>query len=94
MICIGFPQWSGVDRRTRQKIPCVVKPAGELPVFLSSCFPRRAMTLHFKGNKQSLPSRPCIACGREMTWRKSWAKNWAQVKYCSDACRRRGMAHG
>nr|WP_236952623.1 DUF2256 domain-containing protein [Methyloversatilis sp. RAC08] len=29
-----------------------------------------------------------------MTWRKSWAKNWAQVKYCSDACRRRGMAHG
>ena len=41
----------------------------------------------FKGNKASLPSKPCIACGREMTWRKSWAKNWADVKYCSDACR-------
>jgi len=22
-----------------------------------------------------------------MTWRKSWAKNWDEVKYCSDACR-------
>ncbi|MTA52317.1 MAG: DUF2256 domain-containing protein [Actinobacteria bacterium] len=22
-----------------------------------------------------------------MTWRKSWAKNWDQVKYCSDSCR-------
>ena len=24
-----------------------------------------------------------------MTWRKSWAKNWTEVRYCSDACRRR-----
>ncbi|MGE3433865.1 MAG: DUF2256 domain-containing protein [Ramlibacter sp.] len=22
-----------------------------------------------------------------MTWRKSWARNWEQVKYCSDKCR-------
>jgi hypothetical protein len=41
----------------------------------------------FKGNKTALPSKPCTQCGREMTWRKSWAKNWAEVKYCSDACR-------
>jgi hypothetical protein len=41
----------------------------------------------FKGNKQSLPSKPCKTCGREMTWRKSWAKNWEQVLYCSDKCR-------
>jgi hypothetical protein len=34
----------------------------------------------YKGNKSSLPSKPCAACGREMTWRKRWAKNWAQVK--------------
>lgn len=31
----------------------------------------------------------CVACGREMTWRKAWARNWDQVRYCSDACRRR-----
>ena len=24
-----------------------------------------------------------------MTWRKAWAKNWAEVRYCSDACRAR-----
>lgn len=41
----------------------------------------------FKGNKAGLPSKICVTCGREMTWRKSWAKNWDDVKYCSDACR-------
>ena len=29
----------------------------------------------FKGNKALLPSKTCIVCGREMTWRKSWAKH-------------------
>lgn len=43
----------------------------------------------FKGNKSSLPSKPCLACGRPMSWRKSWAKNWDQVRYCSDACRKK-----
>jgi hypothetical protein len=43
----------------------------------------------FKGNKAALPSKPCLVCGRDMVWRKSWAKNWADVKYCSDACRAR-----
>ncbi|WP_425481095.1 DUF2256 domain-containing protein [Ahniella affigens] len=23
-----------------------------------------------------------------MTWRKAWAKNWEQVRYCSERCRR------
>ncbi|MBL8363336.1 MAG: DUF2256 domain-containing protein [Rubrivivax sp.] len=41
-----------------------------------------------KGNKQYLPSKPCAACGRPMTWRRAWAKTWEQVRYCSDACRR------
>ena len=35
------------------------------------------------------PSKTCVACGREITWRKKWARDWDQVKYCSDACRRR-----
>ncbi len=30
----------------------------------------------------------CASCGREFEWRKKWAKNWDEVKYCSDACRR------
>jgi hypothetical protein len=47
-----------------------------------------ATTHDFKGNKQALPSKPCSVCGRSMSWRRAWAKNWAEVKYCSDACRR------
>lgn len=34
--------------------------------------------------------KPCIVCGRTMTWRRKWARNWDDVKYCSDACRKRG----
>ena len=41
----------------------------------------------FKGNKQDLPRKNCTVCGRDMVWRKSWAKNWDQVLYCSDRCR-------
>jgi hypothetical protein len=43
----------------------------------------------FKGNKARLPSKPCVVCGRPMTWRKAWAKNWDEVRYCSEACRAR-----
>lgn len=46
----------------------------------------------FRGNKSYLPSKPCAACGRPMVWRKKWEKNWEQVKYCSDACRKKGDA--
>jgi hypothetical protein len=44
----------------------------------------------FKGNKQDLPHKICVACGRTMVWRRAWAKNWAEVKFCSQACRSRG----
>lgn len=47
----------------------------------------------FKGNKQSLPSKLCKVCAREMTWRKAWAKNWEQVLYCSEACRKQKSNH-
>jgi hypothetical protein len=47
-----------------------------------------APTQGFKGNKAALPSKPCAHCGRPMSWRKAWARNWDEVKYCSDACRR------
>ncbi len=48
----------------------------------------------FRGNKAALPHKPCAACGRAMTWRRRWAKQWDEVKYCSDACRRAKKAHG
>jgi hypothetical protein len=43
----------------------------------------------FKGNKASLPSKPCAVCGRPMSWRHAWAKNWDEVRYCSEACRKK-----
>ena len=48
----------------------------------------------FKGNKQALPSKPCAVCQRPMTWRKRWARDWANVKYCSEACRKAKPDHG
>lgn len=38
--------------------------------------------------KSDLPSKPCKQCGRPFAWRKKWEKVWAEVQYCSDACRR------
>lgn len=49
-------------------------------------------TRPFKGNKSSLPSKPCAVCGRPMVWRRAWAKNWDEVRYCSEACRKRKTA--
>ena len=51
---------------------------------------RSTTTPNFKGNKQGLPSKPCVACGRPMSWRKRWARVWDEVKFCSEACRRAG----
>ncbi len=34
-------------------------------------------------------TRPCASCGRTITWRKAWARDWDQVRYCSAACRQR-----
>ena len=35
--------------------------------------------------------KTCASCGREIQWRKKWERNWEDVKYCSDACRKRGI---
>lgn len=36
----------------------------------------------------SPPTKPCAVCGRTITWRKKWERDWDQVRYCSAACRR------
>ncbi|EPQ31837.1 uncharacterized protein PFL1_00036 [Pseudozyma flocculosa PF-1] len=35
----------------------------------------------------SLQPKPCITCGRIITPRAKWAKNWDGIKTCSDRCR-------
>ena len=35
-----------------------------------------------------IQDKTCQACGRTITWRKKWARDWDEVRWCSDACRR------
>ena len=36
-------------------------------------------------------ARICERCGRQIEWRKKWARDWQHVKYCSAACRSRKL---
>ncbi|MGP6085719.1 DUF2256 domain-containing protein [Antarctobacter jejuensis] len=38
--------------------------------------------------KSDLPQKACATCGRPFTWRRKWARNWHDVRYCSERCRR------
>ncbi len=31
--------------------------------------------------------KSCATCGRTVTWRKKWERDWENVRFCSDACR-------
>jgi len=33
----------------------------------------------------------CGSCGRRIEWRARWARDWDAVRWCSDACRARGV---
>lgn len=37
--------------------------------------------------KSDLPQKICAQCGRPFAWRRKWARDWEQVRYCSEACR-------
>ncbi|MEQ8325312.1 MAG: DUF2256 domain-containing protein [Vicingaceae bacterium] len=39
-------------------------------------------------NKAYLASKTCVVCNRPFSWRKKWEKEWENVKYCSEKCRR------
>jgi hypothetical protein len=38
--------------------------------------------------KTYLPQKTCPVCQRPFAWRKKWARDWEQVVYCSERCRR------
>ncbi|MER3318689.1 MAG: DUF2256 domain-containing protein [Allomuricauda sp.] len=44
--------------------------------------------------KPHLPSKICPVCQRPFTWRKKWARDWGQVVYCSERCRKNKNNHG
>ncbi|MFT4738983.1 MAG: hypothetical protein ACI8QD_001342 [Cyclobacteriaceae bacterium] len=41
--------------------------------------------------KQDLPEKVCATCQKPFSWRKKWEKDWDEVKYCSERCRRNRM---
>ncbi|MEV4351254.1 DUF2256 domain-containing protein [Actinoplanes sp. NPDC049596] len=38
-----------------------------------------------------METKTCAGCGRRIEWRKAWADDWEQVRWCSQAYRRRGF---
>jgi len=38
--------------------------------------------------KLQLPEKICEVCQKPFAWRKKWTRDWEQVKYCSERCRR------
>lgn len=36
-------------------------------------------------------TKVCLRCGRRIEWRKKWAQHWDEVKWCSQACRSKGV---
>jgi hypothetical protein len=42
--------------------------------------------------KSELPSKTCAQCGLPFQWRKKWARDWENVRYCSERCRRASPA--
>ena len=37
------------------------------------------------------PTKICRVCGRSFAWRRKWARDWENVRYCSAACRKSGV---
>ncbi|MGB0739614.1 MAG: DUF2256 domain-containing protein [Planctomycetaceae bacterium] len=38
--------------------------------------------------RDQLPQKICTHCGLPFRWRKRWARNWDEIRYCSERCRR------
>ncbi len=38
-----------------------------------------------------MAEKTCASCGRRIEWRAKWQRDWDQVRFCSAACRRRGV---
>ncbi|MDB9754842.1 DUF2256 domain-containing protein [Winogradskyella sp.] len=38
--------------------------------------------------KQNLPKKTCLVCSKPFTWRKKWERDWDNIKYCSEKCKK------
>jgi hypothetical protein len=37
--------------------------------------------------KSAIAPKKCLNCGLDFEWRKKWARDWENVKYCSEKCK-------
>ncbi|WP_443627831.1 DUF2256 domain-containing protein [Candidatus Njordibacter sp. Uisw_002] len=37
--------------------------------------------------KGELPQKTCETCNKPFAWRKKWARDWDNVRYCSQRCK-------
>ena len=85
---------SARSARTRSRQPSPMQPQ-DSPVVRS----RSNTPCHRCVASPAMPSRAnpspepktCAGCGRRIEWRSKWARNWATIRWCSDACRRHGV---
>ncbi|MCW4150981.1 DUF2256 domain-containing protein [Halomonas sp. 18H] len=42
--------------------------------------------------KPHLPTKICPICEKPFAWRRKWARDWENVIYCSQRCRRQARA--
>ncbi|UTW06672.1 DUF2256 domain-containing protein [Pseudomonas benzenivorans] len=45
-------------------------------------------------SKADLPLKPCAVCKRPFVWCRKWVRCRAEVRYCSERCRRRRQGRG
>jgi hypothetical protein len=70
--------------------PLTRQPSGKS----NACSPRRSN----KNYRLAMPRtaqtknghepKVCERCGLPFEWRKKWERDWANVKYCSEKCKR------
>lgn len=41
-----------------------------------------------RANETAHEPRICESCGRTIEWRRKWARDWENVRYCSAGCRK------
>ncbi|MGL4436213.1 MAG: DUF2256 domain-containing protein, partial [Giesbergeria sp.] len=55
---------------------------------------KRCQAMPALRKKSDLPHKTCCTCGLLFAWRKKWARDWEQVRYCSERCRQHRPSGG
>ena len=77
--CRRVKKYEGLDHQKEDKQAVITNHRYQI-------YGTREQTMAHK--KVNLPQKTCPVCQRPFAWRKKWEKDWAQVIYCSEKCRR------